>query len=315
MHNHTAILVLNRNMRDMTEKLIDRIRKTCKGSYTIYAIEAESDMDKTVRNADTTIYCTENKRWAWSFSNAMRAVIELSECNLEIADDENWRIVLDPIPGTDIATIIKPSKKSKNWKLVTHFWLICNDAQLDENIDTLKTMMENMPTDACQIHPYQHTHPMNSPQGMKESGQQTKIHNVAFVEFVCPLITRSFYDKCLANFGCPPVGAYFPYGWGVDYEMAYFGHELKLKSYICDLVGMTHHPGTTHLNHQQTKVEDNNQMRVLARNTMLQVLETRYGRNWGDKFANSARAAGVDPQAFLDWSSYDRALSSHGARV
>jgi hypothetical protein len=189
-------------------------------------------------------------------------------------------------------------------------------------MDTLDILLMDMPEDACQIHPYQTTHPKGSPQGLTIDKMATYwtrpgsySHNVAFVEFVCPLISRKFYDQCLANFGCPPVNPEFAYGWGVDYEMAYFGHQLKMKSYICDAVGITHHPGTTHLNHEKTKVEDNNRMRVLARNNMLDVLEKKHGRNWGEKFANSARAAGVDPQAFLDWSSYDRELALRGARV
>jgi hypothetical protein len=286
-----AVLVLNRNMREMTEALCDSIEATCKYPHDLYVLDAASDPDEICYRG-IPMLMTENKRWAWSFAHGMEEVVR--------------------------------NEKTLGDHIYSHFWLICNDTQLDtRGADVLTTLVESLPEDGCQIHPYQTTHPVGSPQGRSHSrptlprstAEFLSVHNVAFVEFVCPLITRSFYDQCLANFGCPPVGPHFEYGWGVDYEMAYFGHQLKLKSYICDTVGITHHPGTTHLNHHKTKVEDNNQMRVLARNNMLDVLEARHGRDWGEKFANSARAAGVDPHAFLEWSAMDRALAVRGARV
>lgn len=320
---HTAVLVLNRNMREMTEKLIATIRYSCKDTrYTIIGLEADSDLDKVAGDPkasetmpDESIVFAENKRWAWSFARGME--LALYPDRGAMTKGGCWSGEYQWVPDV---------KRWRGWKDhdgardFTHFWLLCNDAQLDPSKDTLRILLENMPHDACQIHPYQTTHPRGSPQGQHSQSfyddkNKMEVHNVAFVEFVCPLITRDFYERCLTNFGCPPVGPHFPYGWGVDYEMAYFGHQLKLKSYICDAVGMTHHPGTTHQNHRITKVEDNDQMRVLARNTMLDVLEQRYGRNWGDVFADSARAAGVDPVAFLEWSKFDRALAARGARA
>lgn len=305
MEAHVAVLVLNRNMREMTEKLIDVVRATSKSETTIYSLEAASDEGKTARNSDIKVYFHENKRWAWSFAWGMHIAVDLAKgLSFPTSYPEGTYTDASGIAGSP--------------KDPTHFWLICNDAQLDPTSDTLNVMLQNMPADACQIHPYQTTHPQGSPQGWAGFNRirtGRRVHNVAFVEFVCPLITRDFYDRCIANFGCPPVGPHFPYGWGVDYEMAYFGHKLGLKSYICDMVGITHHPGTTHQNHEKTKVEDNNRMRVLARNTMLDVLEQRYGRNWGDLFAETARSVGVDPHAFLEWSKYDRALALQGTRV
>lgn len=314
---HVAVLVLNRNMREMTENLIATIRNTCTPRLTIFSLDAASDVEQVVfKGADCVIRFCENRRWAWSFARGMEVALGHS-----VPGEESYR-------GPGLGAVGETSDGVEfdvDWNVpgadYTHFWLLCNDTQLDPSKDTLGILLDCMRPDACQIHPFQTTHPVDSPQGRssrpdtRRDGSGAAIHNVAFVEFVCPLITRSFYDQCIANFGCPPVGPHFPYGWGVDYEMAYFGHQLKLKSYICDSVGITHHPGTTHLHHKETKVEDNNQMRVLARNTMLDVLEQRYGRNWGEIFANSARAAGVDPQAFLDWSSHDRALALRGARA
>jgi hypothetical protein len=308
---HVAVLVLNRNMREMTEALVAQIRCT-NVPYTLYSLDADSDVDQVCRDADVHVRLSENRRWAWSFASGMAVAVSN-----------------ELVPGVKSIGWTGVRGQS-DWKPPTHFWLLCNDTQLDPRVDTLSLLLECMPEDACQIHPYQTTHPNGSAQGrhhfaaaaaqyVRDKGipgpNPRVFHNVAFVEFVCPLITRRFYDQCLANFGCPPVNPEFAYGWGVDYEMAYFGHQLKMKSYICDGVGITHHPGTTHLNHEKTKVEDNNRMRVLARNNMLDVLEKNHGKNWGEKFANSARAAGVDPQAFLDWSSYDRELALRGARV
>jgi hypothetical protein len=307
---HVAILVLNRNMREMTENLVKTIRETCKSPHTIYCLEAASDPNGRCRDYDVQVVFSANKRWAWSFAQGMK-----------IALNPPIPPLLDPDLGADTVAYAEP-KGMDTWENPTHFWLLCNDTQLIEAGDTLGMLLADMPEDACQIHPYQTTHPRGSPQGrttdklpMYHMSPGSYSHNVAFVEFVCPLISRKFYDQCLANFGCPPVNPEFAYGWGVDYEMAYFGHQLKMKSYICDGVGITHHPGTTHLNHEKTKVEDNNQMRVLARNNMLDVLEKNHGRNWGEKFANSARAAGVDPAAFLAWSEFDRGLALRGARV
>jgi hypothetical protein len=323
---HVAVLVLNRNMREMTEKLITDIRYSCKGNYTLFGLEAASDKDKMAGDPrysktmpDVRVVFSENKRWAWSFATGMDIATkyEAYEDGRDVPPGMTFQSPQSTYWGE---TEIGEAWMEGSLPPFTHFWLLCNDTQLDPNCDTLGILLMNMPADACQIHPYQTTHPRGSPQGQHsqsfyDNKNKTEVHNVAFVEFVCPLITREFYDACLANFHCPPVNPDFAYGWGVDYEMAYFGHQLKKKSYICDAVGITHHPGTTHLNHEVTKVEDNNQMRVLARNNMLDVLEKKHGRDWGDKFANSARAAGVDPRAFLEWSSYDRSLSISGTRV
>ncbi|TXH10793.1 MAG: hypothetical protein E6R03_15000 [Hyphomicrobiaceae bacterium] len=328
---HVAVLVLNRNMREMTENLIDTIRKTSTPDHTIFALDAASDKEQQARNGDVSIFLTENKRWAWSFAYAMGAVIDHTDPDNPVFEhgvDLHTKYEL-------VATTSPTTPKGQLWfnegtAPFTHFWLLCNDTQLDPRVDTLNLLLQCMPEDACQIHPYQTTHPNGSPQGRHHlaaaaaqyvndkgiPGPNPRVfHNVAFVEFVCPLITRSFYDACIERFECSPVGPHFPYGWGVDYEMAYFGHSLGLKSYICDGVGITHHPGTTHENHEKTKVEDNNRMRILARNSMLDVLEARYGRNWGDIFAKAAVDAGVDPKAFLEWSQHDRALASGGLRV
>lgn len=315
---HVAVLVLNRNMRSMTEKLIETIRAKTMARHTIFSLDAASDVEQiALKGADCIIRFHENRRWAWSFARGMEVALGRS-----VPGEESYR-------GPGLGAVGETSDGVEfdiDWNVpgadYTHFWLLCNDTQLGSLGSTLDVLLMDMPEDACQIHPYQTTHPRGSPQGHTDDKIPTYwmypgsySHNVAFVEFVCPLITRRFYDQCLANFGCPPVNPEFAYGWGVDYEMAYFGHQLKMKSYICDGVGITHHPGTTHLNHEKTKVEDNNRMRVLARNNMLDVLEKNHGKNWGEKFANSARAAGVDPQAFLDWSSYDRELALRGARV
>lgn len=322
---HVAILVLNRNMREMTEKLIDTIRATTKVPHTIFSLDAASDVGQIALGGDVIVRFDDNHRWAWSFAEGMSIA-----CTMAHNKHVDWRKDGLPVGGWNIATSLREVVEP------THFWLLCNDTQLDPTRDTLKVLLENMPKDACQIHPYQTTHPRGSPQGQhagtaatieyyREKGildeepilltHMVTYHNVAFVEFVCPLITRSFYDSCLERFGCSPVGPHFPYGWGVDYEMAYFGHSLGLKSYICDAVGITHHPGTTHENHEKTKVEDNNKMRILARNSMLDVLEARYGRSWGETFTKAAVDIGVDPKAFLEWSQHDRALAAGGLRV
>ena len=90
---------------------------------------------------------------------------------------------------------------------------------------------------------------------------------------------------------------------------------LGLRSYVSGDVGIVHEPGTTHRNHERTKVEPDEQMRRNARNSMLDVLEQRYGRDWGEVFARASREAGVDPHAFLEWSKYDRGLSLAGVRA
>jgi hypothetical protein len=313
---HIAILVLNRNMREMTEKLIDTVKRT-KINHIVFGLDAASDRDQIARNCDVLVEYRENHRWARSFADGMDLAASAAFETKRAKTAYGIPAVLEAI--SDKGVRFRNYRGPHEWTF-THFWLLCNDAQLDPEKDTLKILLDNMPDNACQIHPYQTTHPLGSPQGAGVHTTEARtgkryVHNVAFVEFVCPLITREFYDACLVNFQTPPVNPAFEYGWGVDYEMAYFGHQLKLKSYICDAVGMTHHPGTTHLNHEKTKVEDNNRMRVLARNNMLDVLEARYGRDWGERFANSARAAGVDPKAFLEWSEYDRALARKGARV
>jgi len=272
---NVAALVLNRNMREMTESLIDSIRQTTHDvEVTIFNIDADSDADEVTRNADHNLMLRENNRWAWSFHEAIKSIWFNGEYNFD------------------------------------HYWCLCNDAQIVDD-GTLDRLVADMPPATAQIHPYQKSHPATSAQGKRGSG----VRNTSFVEFVCPLLSGSFVRSCFEEFKMPGISKDFMYGWGVDYEMAYLGHRLGFKSYIHQDVGILHQPGTTHINHEKAKVEPNEEMRKKARNNMLYELERRYGIHWGEVFAEGAREAGVDPKDFLEWSSYDRMLSVSGARA
>ena len=189
---HVAILVLNRNMREMTENLIAAIRKTCTPAHTIFALDAASDKEQRARNGDVSIFLAENKRWAWSFAYAMGAVIDHVD-----PSDPAFGHGVDPRGEYKLVATTSPeTPKGQLWldekaEPFTHLWLLCNDTQLDPGADALKILLENMPKDACQIHPYQTTHPRGAPQGqvlssggvyiLRKDGTYT--HNAAFVEF------------------------------------------------------------------------------------------------------------------------------------
>ena len=266
-----AVLVLNRNMREMTEDLIRRIRETTDmAGVRIYNVDSASDEGQVARNADEDIILPENRRWAFSFNRAILTV------------------------GTGY----------------DFYWCVCNDTRITDD-GTLDRLVGTAPADAAQVHPHQKTPPRGSSQTPGGGG----MHPSSFVEFVCPLLPGKFVRRCMAEWGMPGISDGFPYGWGVDYEMAYLGHRLGLRSYVSGDVGIVHEPGTTHRNHERTKVEPDEQMRRNARNSMLDVLEQRYGRDWGEVFARASREAGVDPHAFLEWSKYDRGLSLAGVRA
>lgn len=264
--------VLNHNMREMTERLIDRIRETThEVDVKIFNVDAASRSSEVVLNADQDLLLGQNRRWAWSFYKAL--------------------MTYQP-EGYD------------------YYWCLCNDAQIVDD-GTLDVLVRTCPDDAAFVHPYQKTHPAGSSQGKQGQGLRTS----SFVEFVCPLLTARFVDTCVQEFNMPGISDGFPMGWGVDYEMAHLAHRLGMKGYICQDVGIIHEPGTTHRHHEHTQVEPDEVMRRKARNSMLDVLEERYGKDWGQVFAQSALDAGVDPQPFLDWSHYDRQLSLSGARA
>lgn len=279
MSFHTAVLVLNRNMRAMTESLINRIRASnTKYPMDIWCIDADSDRHEVVQNADNMIFLEANPRWAKAFHDGIVDTRKVSE------EDGNP---------------------------YSHYWCVCNDAQMVDD-EILATLIDSMPDDCAQIHPYQKNHPRDSFQGQQTDGG---VRASSYIEFVCPLLSRTFVERATDHFGFPGIDPDFPYGWGVDYVLPYAAHYLGFKNYMCDRVGIIHEPGTTHANHKQTKVESNEEMRKLARNTMLDVLEQKYGKDWGLTFSAAASGAGVDPRAFLDWSYYDRSLSETGARA
>jgi hypothetical protein len=278
MNPFVAVLVLNRNMREMTERLIERIRASnTKYPMEIWCIDADSDEEELVITGDHVYLLNGNPRWAKAFS-------------VGIVESQHYG-----------------REKGNPY---SHFWCVCNDAQMADN-EILAALIDSAPEDCAQIHPFQRNHPRNSFQG----GQGAGVRASSYVEFVCPLLTSTFVEKCQERFGCPGVDPDFPMGWGVDYAMPYYAHVLGMKSYMCDKVGIVHEPGTTHAAHEKTKVEPNEEMRKKARNTMLDVLERKWGRDWGNVFAQASREAGVDPNAFLGWSHYDRSLSLKGSRA
>jgi len=295
---NVAILVLNRNMKRMTDDLVDRIHATCNRQatpYTIFSIDADSRPEEVVEEGtDVVVRLGSNLRWASAFSNAIAVAQKMPD---EITQDTLQFVARSGI-GVDWRNGLADQ--------FTHFWCLCNDTQLEESQDTLSILAHAVGIDMAQIHPYQHTYPKGHSQG---AGTGEGARAESFVEFVCPLISADFVAACLEYFGTTPVGAHFPYGWGVDYEMAYFAHKLGFKNYISETVGITH------LHHEETEVEDNNVMRVLARNSMLDVLEQRYGREWGIEFIQAAHMAGVSSMAFEEWSSHDRALARTGGRA
>jgi len=275
---HTAVLVLNRNMREMTEKLIDRLcDSNTKYPMDIWCLDADSDQEEVVQNADKILLLGNNPRWAGAFERGIRHVRQ------------------DPL---DIRTTY------------SHFWCVCNDAQMVDD-EILAMLIDSSPDDCAQIHPYQKHHPSATFQGRCGTGVRAS----SYVEFVCPLFTRTFIERAQHKFGFPGIDPGFSMGWGTDYVLAYVAHELGMKSYMCDDVGILHETGTTHKHAAKTKVESNEDMRKLARNTMLDHLEEVYGKHWGQIFIDSAKRAGVDPKAFVDWSGYDRNLSLTGARA
>jgi hypothetical protein len=279
MSFHTAVLVLNRNMREMTERLIDRIRESnTKYSMDIWCIDADSDQEEVVTTSDQVFMLYDNPRWAKAF-------------NIGLIESQHF----GHMKGTPYS----------------HFWCVCNDAQMVDD-EILATLIDGMPDDCAQIHPYQMNHPRDSFQGRFTDGG---VRASSYVEFVCPLLSRTFIERAQHHFGFPGIDPDFPMGWGVDYVLPYTAHYLGFKSYLSDDVGIIHEPGTTHANHVQAKVESNEDMRKKARNTMLDVLEQKYGKDWGLTFSAAASGAGVDPRAFLDWSHYDRSLSETGARA
>jgi len=275
---HTAVLVLNRNMREMTEKLIDRIRESnTKYSMDVWCIDADSDQDEVVTMSDQVFMLYDNPRWAKAF-------------NIGLIESQAFGHM-----------------KSQPY---SHFWCVCNDAQMVDD-EILATLIDSAPDDCAQIHPYQKHHPAATFQGRCGTGVRAS----SYVEFVCPLFTRTFLERAEKKFGFPGIDPGFPMGWGTDYVLPYVAHELGMKSYMCDDVGILHETGTTHKHAAKTKVESNEEMRKRARNTMLDHLEEVYGNGWGEIFIESAKRAGVDPKAFVDWSGYDRNLSLTGARA
>jgi hypothetical protein len=124
---HVAILVLNRNMREMTEALVTQIRRTSV-SHTLYSLDADSDVGQVCREADVHVRLVENRRWAWSFATGM--AIAVSNRLVPGAGSIGWT----------------GERGQLDWKSPTHFWLLCNDTQLSPTDDTLSTLQSYFTT-------------------------------------------------------------------------------------------------------------------------------------------------------------------------
>lgn len=266
-----AILIVNRNDPKRTDALVERCFSLMTKPRDVYVIESGSDLDKLSKY--TSVWVKENINWVQGF-NILR----------NYADKHKWR-------------------HAKNYYDAYH--MICNDAQFPEGIDPWTTMEKEL--EGCPnwgiAHPYQLYFTKGHP-GYPLNKQYSVGHRqVSFVEFVCPLFNRNLIDKCPQI-----IDEDFTRGWGIDYLMTYWAHKLDYKIYNIDTVGTLHIPNTSHINHTQTKTEDQSTFLHTARVEMLSVLTAKYGRDWGDKFlAQIPRELKDD--VFRNWSVGDRQAS------
>jgi hypothetical protein len=152
-------------------------------------------------------------------------------------------------------------------------------------------------------HPFQHYFKPGHP-GFPLNKKGSGARKVSFVEFVCPLFKREFLEAY--RWQIMPVE--LSRGWGTDYLQSYFAYRQgDFGIYNIDDVGCLHIPNTSHINHAETKSEDQGTFLNEARREMLTYLVRTYGKDWGDRFM--AVIPPLQDKCFANWSTGDRQVS------
>jgi hypothetical protein len=173
------------------------------------------------------------------------------------------------------------------------FWMLVNDT-IHPNYDVLTPMINfmNNNSDCGEIHPYIE----NSPSKFLHKTNSGLARKVSFCEFVCPLFSRKAIDY-------PPKGLFdnrFFYFWGIDYDLPKILHDINLRLYISNEVGIIHNAGTT------TKLGADEDFKTMtdqfnvSRDNMIQGLKEKYGEKWYKVIYDSI-PPDVSKSAYMDW--------------
>jgi hypothetical protein len=92
----------------------------------------------------------------------------------------------------------------------------------------------------------------------------------------------------------------FFFGWGIDYEIPYLLHKNNLNIYVSNEVHVEHHPSTTTLSGKDDLFKTKQEQFNLSRKNMIDGLEKKYGKNWGDIFLNTI-PKDVSTNSFKEW--------------
>lgn len=281
-----AVIICNRNDPQRTDALCERLLSLSKKHpVDLFVVESGSDLDKLSKYA--SVWYRENTNWVQGFNLGM-----------EYARRHKTRHTGVPYDA---------------------YWLLCNDAQfpdsvLPEDRDPVAAIHRAIEAARAQgnnwavIHPYQSYFTPGHP-GFPLNKKGKSLRQVSFVEFVCPVFNAYFLGACEDRLGHTPLYEPFTRGWGVDYMLSYYAGMLGWKIYNCDDVGTLHIPNTSHLNHLQTKTEDNPTFLNAARTEMLNVLVKEWGKDWGDQFLKVIPE--LPDQCFKNWSQGDRQASKN----
>ena len=92
----------------------------------------------------------------------------------------------------------------------------------------------------------------------------------------------------------------FFFGWGIDYEIPYLLHKNNLNVYVSNEVYVEHHPSTTTLSGKDDLFKTKQDQFNLSRKNMLENLEKKYGKNWGNLFLSQI-PKDVPINSFKEW--------------
>jgi len=243
----TAIVIVSYNSPEMTDGLVETIRKVIKRDNDIYVIDGG---ERKSEEADI---------WFGSKKGG------------------DIRMTKKIIAG------LWYSGRIEEWQgefLYDSYWILVNDVILQS--DVLTPMMRYIERDKMEgnkavgmIHPAIENSPCQTllPDG--------KIKKVSFVEFICPLFSREVIENVDLFDGR------FHYGWGLDYEIPHLLFREGYRVYVDGRVSVIHNAGTTVKMGADKDFSTISEQFKASRENMLSVLREKYGKKWGQIFLDA----------------------------
>ncbi len=266
--DRVCVLVVNHNMKDLTDELCRKIALYTHTPYDLHVIETGSDFDKCSKYA--TLWVKEKIRMTRGW-NALRAYAD--------------RLA-----------------KAKGRPKYDAYQLFVNDAHWVDDHDMITTLYRQMMStqDCGQIHPYQtHIrdagHLLRRQEPVLTGRNNIGIRKVSFSEIVCPMIRGDAWRR-LPDL----LDDKFFYGWGLDYDIPHQLQSIGYRCYISDTVGITHRSGTTARNQHITQEVAFRQVQTAAREDMYKGMQEKYGEGWPYLLLESV-PRDVSPEALHDW--------------